>query len=376
MSFLCKSSIIIPIIFFLISFKNSYGNIHEQVKKSDDIHEHIFRIENLDTILTGFRLHEKKGIITALHGVAGGKSISASNNLEGYDNLEIIAVDIDHDLALLSSDKIKNKNGLKTPTEPVDYTGLHIVGYPFSLKSPIPSWQINIRNLIQLKELIPSGNDFKELLDGLIKRNSPSMKKDVLSIEGHLLPGHSGAPILNGKNEVVGVADGGLKGGSVGISWAIPYNKDIKWDTPSLNKLEHLAALPILFSYSVFQAPNGKLLEWQKPRAGRMMTWNEANDYVTESNRKGLMGRNGWRLPAVGELRDLAESIKNSPGSYSDTDKLYWSSEDLGPYSVQAKVVNLGNAQMERECFEVDQQAAKCSKNNRFSVRLVRSLIQ
>jgi len=107
-----------------------------------------------------------------------------------------------------------------------------------------------------------------------------------------------------------------------------------------------------------------------------MMTWEEANDYVAEKNGEGLMGYNDWRLPAVGELKDLAKFIKSSPGSYSDTDKLYWSSEDLGPYSVQAKVVNLGNAQMEWECFELDQLAAKCPKNNRFSVRLVRSLIQ
>ena len=101
-----------------------------------------------------------------------------------------------------------------------------------------------------------------------------------------------------------------------------------------------------------------------------MMTWNEANDYVAKKNSEGLMGYHDWRLPATGELKDLAKFIKSSPGSF------YWSSEDLGPYSVQAKVVNLGNAQIEWECFEIDQQAAKCPKSNRFSVRLVRSLIQ
>jgi hypothetical protein len=87
------------------------------------------------------------------------------------------------------------------------------------------------------------------------------------------------------------------------------------------------------------------------------------------------MGHSDWRLPAVGELQDLAQFIKNSPGSYSDVDKLYWSSEDYGPRSVEAKAVNLGNARKEKGDLD-EQIRLRSKKNDKTAVRLVRSLVQ
>lgn len=340
---------------------------------------YVFKIVSDGKEQTGFIIQEKSGIITALHGVVGRQSITAQDTQGGhpFKGLKITSVDIEHDLAFLTSGELnKKKDGFSLSTQHSNYKSIKCIGYPLNVPQQRIITHLDIHPPYRelLWTLLPP-----DLRSSIQNRKSPDSSLEVLSIEGQLLPGCSGAPILNGKDQVVGVANGGLQIGSA-ISWAIPYDKKISW-VPASSKqkeLERLAKLEesALFSFNAFQASSGALLGWQEPRAGKMMTWNEANDYVAKKNSEGLMGYNDWRLPAVGELKDLAKFIKSSPGSYSDTDKLYWSSEDLGPYSVQAKVVNLGNAQMERECFEIDQQAAKCPKNNRFSVRLVRSLIQ
>ena len=63
------------------------------------------------TILqTGFRLAGRKGIITALHGVADGTTFSAYNESgDVLNNLKIANVDIDNDLALLRSAEIESR---------------------------------------------------------------------------------------------------------------------------------------------------------------------------------------------------------------------------------------------------------------------------
>lgn len=59
----------------------------------------------------------------------------------------------------------------------------------------------------------------------VVDRGSPLYNAKVLSIQGEIEPGHSGAPILDSKNRVLAIANGGLKGGTVGICWAIPINQ-------------------------------------------------------------------------------------------------------------------------------------------------------
>ncbi|MEO0360951.1 MAG: hypothetical protein AAF322_07575, partial [Pseudomonadota bacterium] len=55
-------------------------------------------------------------------------------------------------------------------------------------------------------------------------RASTSIDLDmrILRLDGHLLPGLSGAPILSPSGEVAGVGGGGLKQGAASISYAVP----------------------------------------------------------------------------------------------------------------------------------------------------------
>lgn len=309
-----------------------------------------------------------------MHGVIGQESISASivGLNKRFSDLEIEQVDIEHDLALLTSNELKKNNrGLKVSRlQPSKQDKVSTIGYPLGILEQLTSTQLNLRTppLKKLSTLLLK-RDYKKMGD----RKSPDINKEVLSIEGVLLPGHSGSPIFNANDQVIGIGNGGLKKGSVGISWAIPYGK-INWASSISKKeeLKHLKNLQSLNSFSDVQDSDGELLEWQEPRAGKMMTWNEANEYVEKMNRESLQGFSDWRLPAIGELQDLAQVIKSVPGSYSGADKLYWSSEDIG--AVEANVVNLGNAKM--KWSDTDEQVAIRSKRRKFSVRLVRSLIQ
>jgi hypothetical protein len=70
---------------------------------------------------TGFRVRGQKGIITALHGVAGAKSINVYTSAKstGLRNpsVTIKLVVVDQDLALLTNDELENGPavGFETP---------------------------------------------------------------------------------------------------------------------------------------------------------------------------------------------------------------------------------------------------------------------
>lgn len=68
-------------------------------------------------------------------------------------------------------------------------------------------------------------------------RKSPCENNDLKHFLWQYWPWLSGAPVLNSDNRAVGVVDGGLRGGAVAISWAIPITAGIQrklaaWTAP------------------------------------------------------------------------------------------------------------------------------------------------
>jgi hypothetical protein len=57
--------------------------------------------------------------------------------------------------------------------------------------------------------------------DGIRKVGFPALTTQVLRLDGNLLPGHSGAPLIDAEGQVVGIGSGGLERGAVGVGWAI-----------------------------------------------------------------------------------------------------------------------------------------------------------
>lgn len=204
--------------------------------------------------LTGFRARGLKGIVTALHGVADSGKIMVQNNTGHVfsQQLRIVKVDVDRDLALLSSDEIEAEpaEGFEI-AQNVNWNqlrGLTLIGHPYGIngKSEEPL-QLRVPPLQDLHDIVPPGPLLR-----LVNRSSPSTDMPVVWLRGGILPGCSGAPILDSQDRVVAVANGGLAGGATEMVWAIPW-QDVNWQPPSeAPRFQQVAsaAPDVLFSFN------------------------------------------------------------------------------------------------------------------------------
>jgi hypothetical protein len=122
------------------------------------------------------------------------------------------------DLSLLEVQDAPPVPALQVATaEPAPSTHLIALGYPHS----VPTWMSTSLTLRyggkRLHEILPA-----KVKSDLERLGSPNVQIDILNLEGHLLHGSSGSPVLDDSGRVVGVANGGLEAGAVEISWAIP----------------------------------------------------------------------------------------------------------------------------------------------------------
>lgn len=206
-------------------------------------------------IQTGFRMQGTKGIITALHGVIGATSITAQNSKNDVlVGLTIYSVDIDNDIALLSSKELQERSdeGL-IPVDILSITpgeSLKVPGHPSGIELYEKTVNAGHPVLKRLTTLIPPAS-----ARAFDKRKSPYEGINVLNIEGNLVAGDSGAPVLNSHHRVVAIVDGGILGGIAAISWAIPI-QSIVWKNASVSqsRLDELARLDptSLFSYTTY----------------------------------------------------------------------------------------------------------------------------
>jgi hypothetical protein len=193
--------------------------------------------------VTGFRVRGQSGIVTALHGVAGCREVRATSEYgqPPIHPLTISKVNIEADAALLVSEDFKDEDGIEIGEAIEEGSLAWTLGYP--LKMGYHSVGITIgspaeRTLsTELQSLSPE--TFSRLRD----RKSPNIAQKVLSIQGSVVPGHSGAPVVDPRGRLLGIAIGGLGGGTLGFAWAIPYSRSFKWDLSlDLGRLDQLSA--------------------------------------------------------------------------------------------------------------------------------------
>ena len=284
-------------------------------------------------------------------------------------------------MALLSSDEFQKKqnekqDGFNPSGQQTSYTGkIRCIGYPFGIDGQDLKEHLTAHGTEILgKRLTP-----KARME-LQKRKSPRTSIPVLRIEGEIVHGFSGAPILNDKNEVIGVADGGLQIGSE-ISWAIPFDQIIWTDASGQHMVAEMKRIEPLPAFALssltLQISRSKTLMLQQMRSDEMMDWYAAQEYAEKMNRESLEGYSDWRLPAVGELQELAKFIKSSPGSYSDIDMPYWSSEHPGSSHWDSDIwyafaVNLGDRGTKDGIAK--KRGIEFRKEKKIAVRLVRNI--
>jgi hypothetical protein len=285
--------------------------------QEDDLNKYVYMVRipatnhhNKTAIQTGFRLAGRKGIITALHGVADGTTFNAYNeNGDVLNNLKIASVDIDNDVALLRSEELENR-----PAEGLQAVGnltikpgdaLRVAGHPDGIN-------------LYIKDDPKAGTPvFKELhmlispdsANAFDRRQSPKTDITILNISsGNLGPGFSGAPVLNSSNQVVAIIDGGLREGALAISWAIPIKK-VNWrDMSSARTLvNRLAKLDTtnLFSFTPYNIGTG-----DSPTSEETMTSAEG---ARSSTREANVTQTNINIGA-----SLKRIVASSPNGFTD----------------------------------------------------------
>jgi|GEM_PF-4287615 len=56
----------------------------------------------------------------------------------------------------------------------------------------------------------------------LAETDIPSVELPIYYLDGSLLPGYSGAPVVNENGDLIGIGNGGLENGAADVSWVIP----------------------------------------------------------------------------------------------------------------------------------------------------------
>ena len=186
---------------------------------------------------SGFLIAGKRGLVTALHGVADcTDDFTARNNANlVITRLKRSKVDVDRDLVLMDSPELDQFSTIGiTAGTGVSWSALksvRVYGYPRETKLEGRPISVLDPPIKELSATLPPNPP--ELRDALKLRGSPSHLVRILHLADGLVPGHSGAPVLDEQSRVIAVADGGLK--DVGTSWAIPL-QDADWEDAANNK--------------------------------------------------------------------------------------------------------------------------------------------
>lgn len=229
--------------------------------------EHIYLVKASHCIYparsqTGFRLSGTKGIVTALHGVVDCDSIKAqdSTGRVAWKGLHLVQADVGRDAALLLSDELAMEEpvGIEVSSKSSwqAFEPVRVDGSPYGLSLIRTQLLVRPPPFRPLISLVPDNLRYKRLRDQLTQRNSPSPKTNVLNLQGPMLPGHSGAPILTSDEHVVALGSGGLEEGSTDVVWGIPLN-GIQWQALDKAKIEKLKQLRVqeLFALDVDPYP-------------------------------------------------------------------------------------------------------------------------
>jgi len=207
---------------------------------SQNIKNSIFQVIFQSGSSTAFLTPE--GLVTTLHSVLPEQGTTINHfsqiqvqvgKLSCVETVKLIGAIPKMDLALLSRPKKCRAPILKTNNYTPSNRKLILYGHPLSISEILDS-EVRVRNvgLKPASVYLPRTG-----------RRGPYTDTKVISLDEHMLPGHSGAPLLSG-NQVVAVANGGKHG--TPVSWAIPWSNNIQWEkeSESIEEINRLVEFP------------------------------------------------------------------------------------------------------------------------------------
>ena len=177
------------------------------------------KVESGNKVGTGFLWNKANWVVTTLHTLENEDKITVTL-VDKVRSAKVIKVLKRFDLALLEMESAVDLPVLcEVETIPDVNSNLYVLGY---------NGKGNLSNIIDRSLRLGYNSDGK--LKGLLSKTlqtelntckSPDPEIDILYFDGSLLPGFSGAPIVDNSGDLVGIADGGLENGAQSISWGI-----------------------------------------------------------------------------------------------------------------------------------------------------------
>ena len=166
---------------------------------------------------SGFLLEKPSQLVTALHVISGCQHVYAQFTGSGLVPATPIHLFADADLAMLTVTPPATARALSVSSKmPQVNETLEVIGYYFGVAT-VDSRPLRVTlGSPVLKDMITD-----VVRDQLRTAGSPKLSTDILRLDGNLLPGLSGAPLIDTSGGVVGIGSGGLENGTVGVSWAI-----------------------------------------------------------------------------------------------------------------------------------------------------------
>jgi len=171
---------------------------------------------------TGWCWKDPTLVITALHAVAGANKITVYKNASTKCEAIVEKVLKEADLALL---RLTNDLGLVPlrlqAADPNSSNEYAVWGFPqgvYSVQGDDIRFSRSLENTPTLNSIL-TGDKLKVELEN---QGYPLPVARIIRISSIIQPGHSGAPILAKDGSVIGIADGGLRGGTARINWAMP----------------------------------------------------------------------------------------------------------------------------------------------------------
>jgi len=170
-------------------------------------------------VATGFAYGPAGHVVTANHVVTGCQRITVYwEKHNGHtQQASVVRVLPKADLALLQVGQSLGTALTAQPQRPKVDAEVETLGYYLSVPTMSNKRLRVTYGSSRLADMVP-----KETRQALQQSGAIDVNLDILRLDGHLLPSHSGAPIFDLQGHVVGVGSGGLKSGAASVSWAVP----------------------------------------------------------------------------------------------------------------------------------------------------------
>lgn len=208
------------LLIFLFSLYSKASEVVYLNAVKNKISKTIVRVKSGNKYSTGFFYKTGSQVVTTLHSIGNPDDIEIYiPNESKWCSVTLKKIFKSADLVLLQSSGCQSANFIAGigQDKPATDTEVFTIGY-YGTNDKYQDIDLTV-GLLQ-------GNQLKDLLGPSARQSIksvgfPSLNTEIFYLKGQLVHGFSGSPIVNRNGVLLGVSDGGLENGAVGISWCV-----------------------------------------------------------------------------------------------------------------------------------------------------------